>query len=174
MSVDFLRRTGIKMLPARYHEDIIFTAELATYNPTICKMSDLIYVHRSRRGSLYQISRSISAVHLLSKIKNGLNEDSHDYNILETIFAHRITLPYQEGELDVSNDNIKICENIDTCQFVKEEINNKPIIKVKIQIGEENKLQQYVMKNGEQEGASIKEEDYILNRLIESSNVTTE
>lgn len=120
VSVDFLRRTEIKMLPVRYHEDIIFTAELATYNPAICKISDLIYLHRSRQGStsyfydttLYQISRSVSAVHLLSKIKNGLNEDSHDYNVLEVILAHRITLPYQEGELDASNDNIRICYSI--------------------------------------------------------------
>ena len=110
-----------------------------------------------------------------------LDEVQRKGNKIELISENKITFTSGNRYTFISNDktiylndNIKICENIDTCQFDKEEINNKTIIKVKIQIGEENKLQQYVMKNGEQEGASIKEEDYILNRLIESSNVTTE
>lgn len=104
VSTQFLKYTQIRMVNTYYHEDIIFSCELAVQNPQVCMVKESTILHRSRLGSisffneemLYELSKIVSTVHILNKIRNHyIDETGSRYNVLQSLVVNRLIHAYE-------------------------------------------------------------------------------
>lgn len=114
---NFLNRVKVKFLNTCYHEDIIFTANLAMHDPKICSMDYITSLHRTRFGSisyfnetlLYDISRNVSVAQIITQLPlqytSYIKEECHQSNnAMQAIYLSRL----EEGVLgDIPTTSLK-------------------------------------------------------------------